>query len=310
MQKDENERLVSEIRSLFKRAKIKELHKSSCELIEKKFDKLVDAYSAQHKKDQKTIKNQAYVIKQIDKRTVNVNASSIKKDKMLAQQSKMAAMGEMMDAVAHQWKQPLNSLSMLTDMLKDDFHNGLVDAEYIEDMTQTTHLQISHMVNTLSEFRSFFRPSKSSADFSLQECLESVQILMKDELLKNNINLTLTTKNVIVLYGQINEFKHLFLNLLSNSIDAYNEKEISHREICITTYIDNGNKFIDFIDNAGGIPQHIIADIFKPNITTKVDGKGTGIGLYMSSQIVQKHHGSIEVSNTQDGALFRVTIKN
>jgi phosphoglycerate-specific signal transduction histidine kinase len=84
---------------------------------------------------------------------------------MLKQQSKMAAMGEMMDAVAHQWKQPLNSLSMMNDMLKDDFKANLVNEAYIDEMTETTHTQIEHMVSTLNEFRTFFRPSKDSEEF-------------------------------------------------------------------------------------------------------------------------------------------------
>jgi len=176
-------------------------------------------------------------------------------------------------------------------------------------MTETTHMQIAHMVNTLSEFRNFFRPAQDSKDFLLSECIESVQILMKDELLKNTINLTVDIKNDITIFGLINEFKHLFLNLLSNSIDAFNEKEIPSREITIRSYSREGSGIIEFEDNANGIPQHVIADIFKPNVTTKADGKGTGIGLYMSSQIVQKHSGVMNVKNVNSGAMFTITIK-
>jgi len=107
----------------------------------------------------------------------------------------------------------------------------------------------------------------------------------------------------------VNEFKHLFLNLLSNSIDAFNEKKISNREIIITSTLQEKNAIIEFEDNAQGIPNHVIADIFKPNITTKAEGKGTGIGLYMSSQIVQKHNGVIDVKNVNNGAIFRIIIK-
>ncbi|WP_321779262.1 hypothetical protein [Sulfurimonas sp.] len=122
----------------------------------------------------------------------------------------MAAMGEMMDAVAHQWKQPLNSLSMMNDMLENDFKDGIVDNDYIKDMTQTTQMQIAHMLNTLNEFRTFFRPSKENADFFIDDCIQSVEILMKDELIKNNINLNIEIQDNISIYGLINEFKHLF----------------------------------------------------------------------------------------------------
>ena len=301
MNKDENQKLIDEIIVLSKL--------SNHRLREQTY-KLIDLYKEQKKKTKQIVKNNSSFLKQVDKRAIAINETSTKKDHMLEQQSKMAAMGEMMDAVAHQWKQPLNSISMMNDMLKDDFQEGLVDEAYIEDITQTTHTQIEHMVSTLSEFRTFFRPSKDSADFSLKECIHSVEVLMRDELMKNTINLTIESRDGISIYGFINEFKHLFLNLLSNSIDAFNEKDVSSRNIKITTYESDGKSIIEFEDNALGIPSHVIANIFNPHITTKQDSNGTGIGLYMSSQIVQKHNGTIDVQNTDSGALFKITIKH
>ncbi|MCD6433819.1 MAG: HAMP domain-containing histidine kinase [Sulfurimonas sp.] len=271
--------------------------------------KLIELYKNEKKHSEKIKKNNLSFLKQVDKRTVAMNATSIRKDKLLAQQSKMAAMGEMMDAVAHQWKQPLNSLSIMNEMLDDDFKENLVDEAYIEELTQTTQIQIDHMVNTLSEFRTFFRPSKGSTEFYLQESVESVQVLMKDELIKNNINLHIDLKDNIKINGLVNEFKHLFLNLLSNSIDAFNEKEIKQRDIYIRSHENNETRYIEFEDSAGGIAQHVINDIFKPNVTTKGQGKGTGIGLYMSSQIVQKSGGRIDVKNSNMGALFTITLR-
>jgi len=300
MLQDEDKKLIDEI-TLLSQLSNHRLRELTLQLIEK--------HKKQKIKIAKMVKNHNFFLKQIDKRSVVINETSTRKDMMLAQQSKMASMGEMMDAVAHQWKQPLNSLSMMNDMLKDDFKDGLVDEEYIDDVTQTTQIQIAHMVDTLSEFRDFFRPSKAYADFSLKECIDSVQVLMKDELMKNTINLSIEIEKDIILYGLANEFKHLFLNLLSNSIDAFNERNMSNREITITSTLKEKNAIIEVEDNAKGIPNHIIADIFKPNITTKAEGKGTGIGLYMSSQIVQKHHGVIEVKNANNGAVFRITIK-
>ncbi|QOP46404.1 sensor histidine kinase [Sulfurimonas paralvinellae] len=310
MEEDKSKKILHEIELLLKSTKIEALHESACDQIPQKINELVASYEEQKRRDAKTIKNQAYFIKQIDKRTININATSQRKDALLAQQSKMAAMGEMMDAVAHQWKQPLNSLSMMNDMLMDDFKNDLVDEAYIQDVTEMTHMQIEHMINTLNEFRTFFRPSKDAQDFSVSECLESVQVLMKDELLKNTISVNVDIQEDITLHGQVNEFKHLFLNLISNAIDAFNEKAIQNRTIEIKTFQNDHHGIIEFEDNAGGIPQHVINSIFKPNVTTKADGKGTGIGLYMSSQIVQKHNGSISVENANDGALFRISIKS
>ena len=309
MAKDENQQLLDDINRYINYSHIPKLHESSYVSLVEATQQLVKIYHSQKRKNSSLKKSHQDFLKRIDKRTVNVNAGTSRRDTMLIQQSKMAAMGEMMDAVAHQWKQPLNSISMMSDMLGDDFKDGLVDEEYINDMTETTHMQIEHMVNTLSEFRNFFRPAQDSKDFQVRECIESVQVLMKDELIKNTINLSVDIQEDVTIFGQINEFKHLFLNLLSNSIDAFNEKEINNREITIRSYIKNDSGIIEFEDNANGIPHHVIADIFKPNVTTKADGKGTGIGLYMSSQIVQKHHGVIDVRNINSGAIFTITIK-
>jgi len=233
----------------------------------------------------------------------------IKKDKMLEQQSKMAAMGEMMDAVAHQWKQPLNSVSMMSDMLKNDFKEGIVDQKYIDEMTYTADIQIEHLVNTLNEFRNFFRPSDDNEKlFYLSDCISSVQILMKDELLSHNVTLKVDVEYQLQVYGLENEFKHLFLNLISNSVDAFTQDNEKEKTINIRAYTQNTHTYIEFEDNAGGVSKSVIKNIFKPNITTKEEGKGTGIGLYMSSQIVQKYHGKIDVHNSDMGALFTITL--
>ncbi len=300
MPEDINQKLIDEIIVLSKL--------SSHRLREQTLT-LIDLYKGQRKQNEKIIKNHTAFLKQIDKRTLAVNATNSKKDKMLAQQSKMAAMGEMMDAVAHQWKQPLNSLSMMNDMLKDDFENGLVDTAYIADLNKVTEMQITHMVNTLNEFRTFFRPSADTDNFYISTCLNSVQVLMKDELIQNNINIFIDIETDITVHGLINEFKHLFLNLLSNSIDSFNERQVSQRNVYIKSFLKKEKMYITFEDNAGGIPLNAINDIFKPNVTTKKEGKGTGIGLYMSKQIVQKHHGKIEVKNSDLGALFTITLR-
>ncbi|EDZ63005.1 two-component sensor histidine kinase [Sulfurimonas gotlandica GD1] len=301
MNEDENQKLIDEIIVL---------SKLSNHRLREQTHHLIELYEEQKKKNSKLQKNHSAFLKQVDKRTVVINETSTQKDKMLRQQSKMAAMGEMMDAVAHQWKQPLNSLSMMNDMLKDDFKDGIVDEAYIDDITETAHTQIEHMVTTLNEFRTFFRPSKDSEEFLLEDCINSVEVLMRDELIKNTVNLKTDIKDDIKIYGFINEFKHLFLNLLSNSIDAFNEKNISNRDITIKTYTDEDKSIIEFEDNAQGISNHVISRIFNPHITTKQDSNGTGIGLYMSSQIVKKHNGTISVKNTDSGALFKIIIKH
>ncbi len=227
------------------------------------------------------------------------------KEKMLMQQAKLAAMGEMMDAVAHQWKQPISIMSMQVEMLGYDFEDKLVDAPYIHDFQEQVNIQIEHMVSTLNEFRTFFRPATDAEEFSVAKMIEKVLLLTKDEFIKNSIEIIVHIHEDFRLYGVENEFKHLIINIINNAKDAFIENECTQREIRIDVFTQERHKIIEISDNAGGIPEEIIADIFKANVTTKGDSNGTGIGLYMSSQIAQKHNGELSVENIQGGAKFR-----
>ena len=226
------------------------------------------------------------------------------KEKMLLQQSKLAAMGEMMDAVAHQWKQPINIINMQVDMMGYDFEDGLVNEEYINKFQDNVSSQVQHMTSTLNEFRSFFRPNKEASSFDIKQMVDKVLLLVKDEFMKNQITIIIDDEQNFSLNGIENEFKHLILNIINNSKDAFNDNNIKNRKIQINILNDENSKSIEIIDNAGGIPEHVIEDIFKANVTTKAEGKGTGIGLYMSSQIATKHNGILNVNNINDGAKF------
>jgi len=228
--------------------------------------------------------------------------------KRFEQQAKMAAMGEMMDAVAHQWKQPLNAISMMSDMLVDDFNNSIVDKEYIQELSKDTQTQIEHLVNTLNEFRNFFRPKETKESFGIKRCLSSVLVLVNDEFIKNNINIHIQSDKEILLHGIENEFKHLILNIINNAKDAFNEREIEVRDIFISFTKDEKEIHLEIRDTAGGIPLNVIDHIFQPEVTTKEDGKGTGIGLYMSTQIANKLGGALSVKNVENGASFSLKI--
>jgi C4-dicarboxylate-specific signal transduction histidine kinase len=255
------------------------------------------------------LNNELEVLKaNLEERVEQEIHARLEKDKLLEQQAKMAAMGEMMDAVAHQWKQPLNALSMLTDLLKSDFNSGDVDQAYIDDLSESVHQQIEHMVTTLNEFRTFFRPNKEAEPFGLKRCIQGVTLLVKDEFLKNGITIHIESGREIIINGIENELKHLILNIINNAKDAFNERGRSQRDIFIRFFKKDGLVTLEIEDNAGGIPEAVIGDIFKPNVTTKEEGKGTGIGLYMSAQIAQKLQGSLSVRNSARGALFTLAI--
>lgn len=246
----------------------------------------------------------------LEKRVQEEMENVSKKDDMLKEQSRLAALGEMIDAIAHQWKQPLNAISMAADLIKNDPHDDFaLKAAEVNDMSSIIHHQIEHMTTTLTEFRSFFRPDKESHIFSLKACIESVKVLLKDELIKNNIDIQQHQQDDIMIKGFENEFKHLILNLINNAKDAFNDNNIKKRIIAIGCNETEEHIYLQVVDNAGGVPENIIADIFNPNVTTKEEKDGTGIGLYMSSQIAQKHHGKLSVQNTKDGARFTLALR-
>lgn len=225
-------------------------------------------------------------------------------EKILIHQSKLAAMGEMLDVIAHQWKQPLSVMKMYVEMLKYGYQDGLMNEEFINSYVDKFNNQINHAIHTLDEFRLFFRPNTDEKEFSMAEVIKSTLLLVKDEFIKNTVEFHLDIDVEANIIGNANEFKHIILNIINNAKDAFIENNIQSRTILIK--IDKTTEYIalEISDNAGGIPESIIDDIFKQNVTTKAEGKGTGVGLYISSQIAEKVGGKLSVSNIENGAKF------
>ena len=227
---------------------------------------------------------------------------------ILAQKSKLASMGEMVDAIAHQWKQPLNSINLLVQMLAHDYEDGSLNQERMSKFLERFNKQKNHMLGTLNEFRGFFRPNKDTQNFDINKAINSVLVLIKDEIMTNRIKVLTNIKNSFEICGSENEFKHVILNILNNSKDAFIDNDIKKRDINIDIYSTKEQNIIEITDNAGGIPDYIIDDVFKANVTSKMEDKGTGIGLYMSKQILEKIHATIEAKNIENGAKIIVKI--
>lgn len=241
----------------------------------------------------------------LEKKVVSEIEKREEKERLLLEQSKFAAMGEMIDAIAHQWAQPLSMLNIRLSMLDLDYSNNKIDEKYLKEFQEkTTHI-IEHMNSTLNEFRTFFRPNKEQKLFDVKEMIEKVLLFVKDEFIKHKINVKLEVLENFEIMGIENEFKHIILNIINNSKDAFDINNIDKKEIFIKIYKDNKDGIIEIGDNAGGIDKAIINDIFKANFTTK-EGKGSGIGLYMSCQIAKKNAALLTAENIPNGALFRL----
>ncbi|KJU82702.1 two-component hybrid sensor and regulator [Candidatus Magnetobacterium bavaricum] len=250
---------------------------------------------------------QQKVQEEVDKRRLD--------EQLLFQQSKMAAMGEMIGAIAHQWKQPLNALSLTIQDMEFAFDAGELDKKYIEQSVTQGMALIRHMSQTASDFQNFLKPSTHKDRFSVAEAFYGVADLFSDQLKKDVVELRLNFPRTLELYsiGYINEFKHVVLNLINNSRDAIKARRNSGQLtdegwVSIDIGQDNDNVVVRLHDNGGGIDQSVIDNMFEPYVTTKGEG-GTGIGLYMSRAIVQgKMEGSISASNAQGGVEFVITL--
>ncbi len=226
-----------------------------------------------------------------------------KNEKILLEQSKFAAMGEMIDAIAHQWAQPLGILNLKLSMLDLDFQSGQIDEKYINDFQGKMTDVIEHMNTTLNEFRTFFRPNKEQSYFSAKQMIDKVLMFIKDEYIKYKIDIKIEKINDFKIKGIENEFKHILLNILNNSKDAFIFKDIKDKKILIKIYQKDNFNILEISDNAGGIKEDIIDEIFKSNFTTKKEN-GTGIGLYMSCQIARKNNTLLSAANIENGAKF------
>ncbi len=237
-----------------------------------------------------------------------ISITRAKQEDLLIQQSKVAAICEMLDAIAHQWKQPLNAISMYVTSIPLQYEIGELNKEFIDKNTLRINHQIEHLANTLDEFRKFFRPNKEKKEFNIKETIASMLNLVKDEFQKYNIKITLKGDDLIA-YGFSNEYKHIILNIINNSKDAFIEKNIKNRKILIELKAEGVNTIVEVSDNASGIDEDILANIFDANFTTKKLDKGTGIGLYMSKIIVHNMKGEIYVHNIYDEVKHKTGVK-
>lgn len=239
----------------------------------------------------------------------------IEKEQILTQQSRMAAMGEMIGVIAHQWRQPLNTLGLLIQDLEDAHEYNELEKEYIDRMVSSAMQQIDYMSTTIDDFRNFFKTSKKRVLFSVVEEVQKVINLIKPQLQAHGVNInwhTTPADAAVKVDGFVNEFKQVILNLLKNAQDAFIEAEMKQTaEIDISTEYDyeNSGFILRIHDNGPGINPGVINRIFDPYFSTKNENLGTGIGLYMAKVIIEHNmDGSISVQNNEKGAVFTIKL--
>lgn len=226
-------------------------------------------------------------------------------EKKLLQQSRMAQMGEMISMIAHQWRQPLSSISAIAGTLSLDVMMDEYKKEFFAERLDSIAELSQHLSSTIDDFRNFYKPNKEAVNTTLEELITRAIKIMKSSLDSDNIEMLYeyNDKQMIKLYE--NETIQVVLNILKNAQDNFKEKKIENPQIKITTK-ENG---ISICDNGGGIPEDILPKIFDPYYSTKDEKNGTGLGLYMSKTIVEEHHnGKLQVSNRDDGVCFTIEL--
>ncbi len=229
------------------------------------------------------------------------------KEKIMFHQNKMASMGEMLNNIAHQWRQPLMELSSLFIPIQArlDFDLELDKIELKDSINKLNDIT-KYMSNTIDDFKDFFASNKEKEEFKLSQQINASLNIISSSLKTNNIMLDIIVKKNPTIYGYKNEYTQVLINLINNAKDILIQRKIKNPKITIIINETKKDVIITVEDNAGGVKVEPIENIFKPFFTYEKIG-GTGIGLFMSKLIIENNmNGRLWVENTKNGALFKV----
>lgn len=241
---------------------------------------------------------------ELEQRVQEISEKNREKDHLLIQQSKLATMGEMINNIAHQWRQPLNALSLLLGNVQDAKQFDELSPEYLDQQIENGFIYIDKMSNTINDFRDFFSPNKAHEVFSAREAVEDAIALVEASFKVHSIQIIKNMPEDIKLFGVLNEYAQVVLNLLTNAKEAILSQG-STGVIKVNLCTQQGKVLLKVQDDGGGVNDEVLDHIFEPYFSTKEGGMG--IGLYMSKMIVETSlMGQLQVCNKQDGAEFSI----
>lgn len=245
----------------------------------------------------------------LEKRVEGEVAKNRAKDIMLIQQNRQAAMGELLGHIAHQWKQPLNSIAVIIQSLELTASDGDLTEECIDETVGKIMALLDHMAQTMDVFRDFYRPEKEMTVFRLKDSIDTAIGFIAPALRQHAIAVELDVDPGLVALGHPREYAQVLLNLFSNARNALVERKIKAPRLKIKAYFEGGKAVVTISDNAGGIPETDLGRIFEPYFTSREAAGGTGVGLYMSKNIIEKSMGgTLRAANSDGGAQFRLEI--
>ena len=231
------------------------------------------------------------------------------KEQLLIQQSRMAAMGEMLGNIAHQWRQPLNVLGVKIQELGLSYKYGELDKELLDANITMVMEILQHLSGTITVFQNFTVPDKEICLFRVEQIVDNTAKIIDESLKKSGITLTVSSIGDPQINGYPNEYSQVLLNLILNAKDALLEQSTANPRITVQSWRENDRSVLTITDNGGGISEDIIDKIFDPYFTTKNLGQGTGVGLFLSKVIIEKKMGGrITARNIESGSEFRIEV--
>jgi PAS domain S-box-containing protein len=250
---------------------------------------------------------------ELEKRVKEEMEKRQKQERLMLHQSRQAAMGEMLESIAHQWRQPLNIIGLATVNLETNYTIGSMNEKDFHEKMKIISSNITYMSHTIDDFRKFLHPERETIVFHPKKSIEDVLDILGAQLQSNKIVTTFNINCSLSFYGVENEFKQVMIILLNNAIDAIKgqreEKSIDQGKITIEFKCDNDYGLVEVSDNGGGISDTIIDNIFNPYFTTKHDSYGTGIGLYLAKKIIESRmKGSLSVKRIDFGSCFTIKV--
>jgi signal transduction histidine kinase len=238
-----------------------------------------------------------------------IHAREQAKDSLMLKQSKHALMGEMIVNIAHEWRQPLNLISILIQDLNESYNEGNFTREYLDETIHKVVDVIQYMSHTIDDFSNFFSPEKRKVLFCVRDSVDKALTFLEPELKRSKIIWEIDIHDDISINGYPNEYAHVLLNIIKNAKDIFVERQIADPKITIRGFREARKAVLTITDNAGGISENVRGKIFDPYFTTKSKESGIGIGLYMSKFIIERNmQGKLSAKNTENGAEFRIEI--
>jgi signal transduction histidine kinase len=211
--------------------------------------------------------------------------------------------------IAHQWRQPISVIAMDANNILADIELDMLDKDTLLETSQNIITQTKELSKTIDDFREFFKPNKDTEKISIKIILDDALSVIGKSLENSNIDIVLEIDEDIEIKTFRRELMQVLINIIKNAKEVFSEKDIENKEIKIKFFQTQDIISLKIEDNAGGIDEGIIDKIFHPYFTTKGEKNGTGLGLYMSKTIIEKHlKGSINAYNYKDGAVFDIEL--